>query len=91
MSDCIEREALLAEYDRQHKGEPGGARKLIENAPAADVQPIRHGRWINRGKSPYNDMFTVYECSECGVKFQNMVSPERFCGNCGAKMDGGAE
>lgn len=28
----IEREALLAEYDRVHVGPPGGARKLIEDA-----------------------------------------------------------
>ena len=32
MDEYIEREALLAEYDRQHTGEPGRARKLIEGA-----------------------------------------------------------
>lgn len=34
MNDLISRKALLAEYDRVHIGEPGGARKLIEDAPA---------------------------------------------------------
>jgi hypothetical protein len=29
----IERERLLAEYDKAHVGPPGGARKLIEDAP----------------------------------------------------------
>lgn len=38
--EYIEREALLAEYDRQHTGEPGRARKLIEDAPAADVVEV---------------------------------------------------
>ena len=33
MGDLISRDALLAEYDKAHKGPPGGARKLIENAP----------------------------------------------------------
>lgn len=33
----INREALLAEYDRVHVGPPGGARKLIEEAP--EVKP----------------------------------------------------
>lgn len=33
MSDLIDRDALLAEYDRVHVGPPGGARKLIEDAP----------------------------------------------------------
>ena len=34
MNDLISRKALLAEYDRVHVGEPGKARKLIEDAPA---------------------------------------------------------
>ena len=34
MNDLISRKALLAEYDRVHIGEPGKARKLIEDAPA---------------------------------------------------------
>jgi hypothetical protein len=32
--DTISRSALLAAYDAAHKGPPGGARKLIEEAPA---------------------------------------------------------
>lgn len=36
----IDADALLAEYDRQHKGEPGKARKLIEDAPTID-RPTR--------------------------------------------------
>ncbi len=34
MNDLISRKALLAEYDRVHIGPPGGARKLMEDAPA---------------------------------------------------------
>lgn len=37
VSDYINRELILAEYDRQHKGPPGGARKIMETYPAADV------------------------------------------------------
>ena len=33
----INREDLIAEYDRVHVGEPGGARKLMVDAP--EVQP----------------------------------------------------
>ena len=40
MAEYIERQALLAEYDRVHVGPPGGARKLIEEAIAADVVPV---------------------------------------------------
>ena len=43
MDEYVEREALLAAYDAAHKGTPGGARKLIEDAPAADVVAVVHG------------------------------------------------
>lgn len=36
----VDADALLAEYDRQHEGEPGKARKLIEDAPTID-RPTR--------------------------------------------------
>lgn len=36
-NDFVGRQYLLEEYDRQHQGPPGGARKSIEEAPAADV------------------------------------------------------
>ena len=35
----IDKEKLIAEYDRVHIGPPGGARKLMEDAPVVD-------RWI---------------------------------------------
>jgi hypothetical protein len=42
MADLIDRDALLAAYDAAHKGPPGGARKLIVEAPAVDaVEVIR--------------------------------------------------
>ena len=31
--DLVDRDELLAEYDRQHKGPAGGARKIMEMAP----------------------------------------------------------
>ena len=45
--------------------------------PAADVAPLRHGRWIEHEDG-------VFTCSECG----NAESNESyFCRYCGAKMD----
>ena len=42
MDDLISRDALLAAYDAAHKGPPGGARKLIEEAPAVDAEKVIH-------------------------------------------------
>ena len=38
MSDLVCREALLEKYDAAHEGPPGGARKLIEEAPAVSLE-----------------------------------------------------
>ena len=40
MARLIDADELLAEYDRQHEGAPGKARKLIEDAPTID-RPTR--------------------------------------------------
>lgn len=37
MNDLISRKALIAEYDRVHVGPPGGARKLMEDAPSVEA------------------------------------------------------
>ena len=39
MSDLISRDDLLATYDAAHKGPPGEARRLIEEAPTVAIDP----------------------------------------------------
>ena len=62
------------------------AKEIVEDAPSADVQPVKHGRWILDYGVPWN----VIECSECGEKWhhwQGYAMPN-FCSNCGADMRG---
>ena len=61
----IEREKVLAEYDRQHKGPPGGARKIIETFPAADVRPVVLCRDCkhNKGKKIWADGDETFDCT----------------------------
>ena len=81
----IEREALLAEYDRQHKGPPGKAREIIENFPAADVRPVVYGEWIF-SKPPVDWIMDLYTCNQCGHIEDGQP---HFCPFCGADMYGG--
>lgn len=88
MPELIEREALLESYDRAHKGPPGGARKLIAEAPAVEAEPVRRGRWIYRS----DDGASCY-CSECNEEaltapYERNCIESDFCPCCGAKMDG---
>ena len=57
---------------------------------AADVSPVRHGRWImGTGE---NGLQTGHrKCSRCGeiVKYgYSLYGVHNFCNYCGAKMDG---
>lgn len=43
MTSLIDRDALIAEYDRVHVGEAGKARQLMEEAPTVDAVPVPVG------------------------------------------------
>lgn len=90
-AEYIEREAVLAEYDRKHKGEPGGARKIIAEFPAADVVPVKHGHYVGEydGYADGNPVFDMWSCSECGCYFEDWDEKPtyKYCPQCGAKMD----
>ena len=61
--------------------------KALNSIPAADVAPVRHGRW--KCNQP---------CPVCGVdRFEGLDADiwadwePPYCPNCGAKMDGGED
>ena len=82
MDEYIKREAVLRAYEEvQRRNGPWRFETLIESVPAADVAPVRHGRWIVRNKGMNNWV----DCSECGT----VGSPHwKWCPVCGARMDG---
>ena len=84
----INRETLLAEYDRVHVGEPGKARKLIEDAPTAEPER-KKGRWIDDGTYGDYHPHHAWHCSECEESVIEIDTPWfKFCPNCGADMRG---
>lgn len=84
----INREALLAEYDRVHVGEPGKARKLIEDAPTAEPER-KKGRWIDDGTYGDYHPHHAWHCSECEESVIEINTPWfKFCPNCGADLRG---
>lgn len=76
MDDLISRSALLAAYDKAHQGPPGGARKLIENAPDAIVRCKDCKHWIP-GKITDKDDFIPPRCKRNGGGW----SADEFCSN----------
>lgn len=59
-------------------------RMAILELPAADVEPVRHGRWIFGHTLGHSWM----KCSECLVSQSGQTACFSYCPNCGARMDG---
>lgn len=73
----IDADALIAEYDRVHIGEPGKARKLIADAPTVDaVEVVRCRDCIGRS-TWYND--AEYGCAICGMSGMYPKSEDGYC------------
>ena len=92
MNDYISRKALLDWVHAFYPEDKVFASAII-NSPAADVAPVRHGRWIKDNNSLQTDDYYCcyfdYNCSECGNVVNNRYELPKYCPNCGAKMDGG--
>lgn len=104
MSDYIDRVALGIDFCRwnvfENKSYVDGwnaAVKILKEAPAADVQEIKHGKWIET-QEPLG--WCDVDCAECSVCHESWIIDEdssindyecmwHYCPNCGAKMDRG--
>ena len=92
MAEYIEREDLLKLYrmDDPVLNKNGHVplpviRQNIMDIPAADVAPVRHGRWeIVIGSNGKEYMV----CTCCRVS-QDLTGVFTYCPNCGCRMDGG--
>ncbi|MCD8381521.1 MAG: hypothetical protein LUC30_01180 [Clostridiales bacterium] len=98
MAKYIDADALLDElamyfsdmsanaYDSQDDALEDAAatvRQAVYDATAADVAPVRHGKWLNTHHT------SIVQCSLCGGTVATLWKGY-FCQNCGAKMDGGS-
>ena len=95
MADYIEREAALAAI-RERCAPCGEGIEALKSVPAADVAPVRHGKWTpvkynahcSCGKSYGTYHFL---CSACNHIAYSQPYGLNYCPNCGAKMDEGSE
>lgn len=86
MAEYIEREKLLRDINHYHLSD-GKFQHWVEVQPAADVEPVVHGRWIDAYPDiEPNPMFMYGICSECGFE-QGISKYLKYCPNCGAKME----
>ena len=88
MAEYIEREALLADIDAAMENAGMGyvvgqtLKRYVKRVPAADVAPVRHGRWERTADG-------AALCTACKRKMNPYQYGYAFCSLCGAIMDGG--
>ena len=97
MAEYIKREALRdALYDADAITMSGV--KILNQFPAADVAPVRHGKWISLTECANEGVYCSIckkkvwksDYAWCSKKSRNKLR-SNYCPNCGAKMDGGAD
>lgn len=85
MDEYIPRKALL-DWVHEFYPEDKVFVSAIINAPAADVAPVVHGRWISKNPHGYEWTFVCSNC--CYVDGYPFNDRHNYCPNCGAKMYG---
>lgn len=92
MSDYIDRKAAIAyaisgrirtlptSEDGENWIRTAEVRQSLLDVPSAEVEPVKHGKWIDKGK----DKVMRWICPECGRKDKYIYN---YCPDCGAKMD----
>ena len=79
----IDASALITEYDRVHIGEPGKARKLIEDAPTVEAVEVTRCQ-----KCEYHEDTNVIGFVHCRL-YDRIMRHNDFCSY--GKREGGAD
>ena len=88
MAEYIKREAAIDLITRRYEN-PEICTQEINSIPAADVAPVVHGRIVGSLEDGrYRRRFSC--CGEDATMITQWAWP-KYCPNCGAKIDGGAD
>lgn len=91
-----------SEINLVHSGQElcNAVERVFKIAPPADVAPVRHEMWeeystsrfygFDKAGDPIYRDVPVYYCSSPKCRRKTIIK-EKYCPNCGAKMDGGAD
>ena len=92
MAEYINREDLIISLEETIKGIKGtpmwvtmceAILRAVKDMSAADVQEVKHGRWIGKPIAGYANI----RCSACGDVVIESTGKWKYCPNCGARMD----
>lgn len=92
MEEYVAKSVLKKELNiaNLHSGIVSALQNIVDETPAADVQEVKHGTYINTNHGGIHGDY-IYRCSCCGNEREAYIEEENYCPHCGAKMDGEGE
>lgn len=100
MTDYIDKAETLGIISTLYNSDPVNnkildkAHEAIVAIPAADVQPVKHGRWVTKKDTASGEEYTICSCCETEIQWRDrhgvllrvdtLNAP--YCPNCGADM-----
>lgn len=114
MNEYISKKTIIDALEEENERQPFQPTSIyscvipfIRKLPAADVQPVKHGKWIethislckwipeDEKEEGHSFYMAELKCSCCerynAVTFALTLNKPDFCQLCGARMDGDAE
>lgn len=92
MTEYISREATIKDFERCNlvnpRWTPERVKQLLCRRPNAEVEPVRHGHWIESGDyiGTQGSKLPIKMCSVCYMDIV-LEDFQNYCPCCGAKMD----
>ena len=83
MAEYIDKQAAIAAIKKDIMGGLN-YESILKKIPAADVQPVKRGRWVFN-KPPDDWIMSLYTCDQCSHVEEGKPN---YCPNCGARIDG---
>ena len=92
MAEYIDRQAVMTELEKEVEladdwNTAHEIANVVKYFPVADVQEVKHGKWVFEDTGRVEKTARCSECCEGGFAASD-VKYYRFCPNCGAKMEG---
>lgn len=90
MDELISRRALLEAMKQSiaYRMKAQGMDKvvgMVQNAPT--IEPVRHGRWVEKEYVIDDEIFEAVVCGECEANRVAGLGLAKYCYVCGARMD----
>ena len=83
MDEYVSKEAFIKRFEGMNMSWVITMLDIFKEFPAADVEPVRHGRWMQVSSNPWDGA----RCSACNRFYSGSEWGDRYCKACGAKMD----